>query len=107
MPAALTEITTSFGPGSGVGQEPNLNSCGASKIAAFILLPSSRRASRRWILVLSILPLWLGLDEHEIPQFPGSLDRCNDRGAPSPVRAIARRARPRAGSFQHLPSAPA
>src|SRR5271165_7174405 len=61
MPAAFTEITTSFGPGSGVGQEPKLNSCGASKIAAFTVFRSSRRASRRWILVLSILPLRLVL----------------------------------------------
>src|SRR5271165_6345868 len=44
MPAAFTEITTSFGPGSGVGQEPKLNSCGASKIAAFTVFRSSRRA---------------------------------------------------------------
>src|SRR6516162_2495976 len=107
MPAALTAITTSSDPGSGVGQEPNRISCGASKIAAFILWRGSRHASRRSTPVLSTLPLWLGQDEHEIPQPEGSLDRCNDREAPFRVQAIARQARPRVGSFQRLPFDPA
>src|SRR6202047_2891280 len=107
MPAALTAITTSSDPGSGVGQEPSRISCAASKIAAFILLLSFRRVLRRPTAALSTPLLRLGPDEREIRQPPGSLDRCNDTEALFRVRAIARQARPPVGSFQRSPCDPA
>src|SRR5580704_9860134 len=107
MPAALTAITTSSDPGSGVGQEPSRISCGASKIAAFILWRSFRRVLRRSIAALSTLLLRLGPDEREIRQPPGNLDRCNDMEALFRVRAIVRPVLPPVDSFQRLPCDPA